>query len=93
MKIQLVSILTTQPPIMSPIQRLFTRLLPKTWAASMEAHSRSWMVRCSCGFSRSIWDLGGIRWKAVGEPRSYMKCPECHQRSWHKISRDPPATS
>jgi hypothetical protein len=76
---------------MSFIQRVFVAVLPRRWAESMEAHSRSWMVRCSCGFARSIWDLGGIRWKAVGEQRNYMRCPQCGQRSWHKVTRDPPA--
>jgi len=61
----------------------------------MEADSRSWMMRCSCGFARSIWELGGIRWKAAGQPRtfSFMKCPQCGKRSWHKLSRDVQATS
>ena len=60
----------------------------------MEAHSRSWMVRCArCGFARSVWEMGGIRWKAVGEPRSYMRCVRCGERSWHKITRAPPAAS
>jgi len=77
---------------MSFFQRLFTAILPRRWAESMEAHSRSWMVRCSCGFARSIWELGGIRWKAAGgRPRTYMKCPQCGQWSWHKVERDPPA--
>jgi len=80
---------------MSPLQKFFVRILPRTWAESMEADSRSWMMRCSCGFARSIWELGGIRWKAAGQPRtfSFMKCPQCGKRSWHKLSRDVQATS
>ena len=75
---------------MSFIQRVFVAVLPRRWAESMEAHSRSWMVRCSCGFARSIWDLGGIRWRASSQPLtfSYMKCPRCGKRSWHKLSRN-----
>ncbi len=76
---------------MSFIQRVFLGILPERWAKSMEADSRSWMVRCRCGFERSIWELGGIRWKATGDSRNYMKCPQCGQRSWHKISRYPPS--
>jgi predicted RNA-binding Zn-ribbon protein involved in translation (DUF1610 family) len=54
----------------------------------MEAHSRSWMVRCGrCGFARSIWEIGGIRWKAVGDQRTFLKCPQCGRRSWHRVTR------
>ena len=73
---------------MSFFQKLFTTIFPPQWAQSMEADSRLWMVRCSCGFARSVWDMGGIRWKAIGEPRWFMKCPECGKRSWHKVARD-----
>jgi DNA-directed RNA polymerase subunit RPC12/RpoP len=78
---------------MSFFQRLFKAILPAEWARAMEADSRSWMVRCPCGFARSVWEMGGIRWKAAGEPRVYRKCPECGQRSWHKVSRDRPPAS
>lgn len=73
---------------MSLIQKLFVAVLPRRWAESMEAHSRSWMVRCGrCGFARSIWEIGGIRWKAVGDQRTFLKCPQCGRRSWHRVTR------
>lgn len=74
---------------MSRIQSMFTAVLPRRWAESMEAESRSWKARCSCGFERSIWELGGIRWKASGQPRNYLLCPRCGMRSWHTVARDP----
>ena len=75
---------------MSYLQKFFVRILPRRWAESMEADSPSWKMRCSCGFARSIWELGGICWKAAGQPRtfSFMKCPQCGKRSWHKLFRD-----
>lgn len=76
---------------MTSIQKFFVAILPPRWAAAMEAESRSWMARCSCGFARSIWDMGGIRWGAAGQPRRYLSCPQCGQSSWHTISREPPA--
>jgi len=54
---------------MTPIQKFLTRMLPEKWAASMEEESRSWIARCPhCGSEKSVWDLGGIRWKAAGSP-------------------------
>jgi hypothetical protein len=51
----------------------------------MEADSRKWMMKCEqCSFERSFWDMGGIRWKAKGNQKNYMKCSECGERSWHQ---------
>ena len=73
---------------LSRTQRLVTRLVGPETAAAMEAHSRAWMVRClKCGHERSVWELGGIRYKAVGEQRNLMRCPVCGARSWHKMMK------
>ena len=73
---------------MTSIQKFFVAILPPRWAAAMEAESRSWIARCSCGFARSIWDMGGIRWGAAGQPRRYLSCPQCGKASWHTVSRE-----
>lgn len=71
---------------MSRTQRLITRFVPKRWAESMEADSRKWMLKCpNCQYERSIWDIGGIRWKATGNSRNYMRCPNCGQSGWHTL--------
>lgn len=77
---------------MSSFQKLFVSVLPRRWAEAMETDSRSWMVRCSCGVARSVWELGGIRYHAAGKPRWFIKCPQCGQRSWHTVSRAQPQT-
>jgi hypothetical protein len=74
---------------MSNIQKLFMAILPPTWAASMQADSRLWMVRCGCGSAISLWDIGGIRWKATGNQRTYRSCSKCGKYSWQIISREP----
>jgi hypothetical protein len=73
---------------MSRIQRVVSRLLPAAGATSMEDESREWMVRCrSCGFERSIWELGGIRWQATGKSWTWGRCPNCGTLGVHTISR------
>ncbi|MEA2511593.1 MAG: hypothetical protein QOF01_4024 [Thermomicrobiales bacterium] len=75
----------------SRFQRLIGRLVPRSWATAMEAESRDWLVRCpACGFERSIWDLGGIRWKGRGTSWTWLRCPACGKRGWHKVSRRDP---
>jgi hypothetical protein len=74
------------------LQRLVTRFVSRSWAASMEASSRAWMVRCrACGFEQSIWDLGGVRWKAAGTSHTWRRCPACGARGWHTVYRRDPA--
>jgi hypothetical protein len=72
---------------MSFIQRLFTRILPRSWAEGMEAESRRWVLRCPCGFGRSIWELGGIRWKAAGSKRILRRCARCGKTGWHTLEK------
>jgi hypothetical protein len=77
---------------MSFVQRLSKTLLPRRLSDSMEAESRQWLVRCSCGYAKSIWDWGGLRWKAAGQPRRYLKCPQCGQKSWHEVVKEKEVT-
>lgn len=75
---------------------LFARLLGPETAAAMEAESRAWLVICPhCGFSRSVWETGGTRYKASGTSRVRMRCPSCDQSGWHRIEKGPnfPTTS
>ncbi len=73
---------------LSRTQRFFTRFAGAQAAAAIEAHSRAWMVQCPhCGFERSIWDLGGIRYKAAGNPRMLARCPGCGKTGWHKVRK------
>jgi uncharacterized Zn finger protein len=71
---------------MRSLQKLVVAILPKKWAASIESESRTWIVRCSsCGLERSIWEVGGIRWKAAGTERRYLYCPKCGRSHWHTL--------
>jgi hypothetical protein len=71
---------------MSAIQRVVTTAL-FPFAASIERESREWRAVCPCGHARSIWELGGVRWLARGEPRRRLTCPACGERTWHRIQR------
>lgn len=73
---------------MSGVQKLFKTVLPNSWAESMEKESREWLIRCAeCGFEKSVWDAGGIRWKAAGNPKNKALCAKCGKLNWHSIYR------
>jgi hypothetical protein len=69
---------------------LFARLLGPEAAAAMERESRAWLVVCPhCGFSRSVWDMGGTRYKASGTSRIRVRCPGCGQAGWNRVEKGP----
>ena len=71
---------------MSLRQKLLTAIVPRRWADEMEAESCSWMLRCNdCGLERSVWEMGGVRWKAAGRPSRLMHCSQCGQITWHRL--------
>lgn len=71
---------------LSGTQKFIKLFVPSSLFASMEAESRSWMVKCSnCNHERSIWELGGIRWGAAGNPKRKQLCPNCMQMNWHTV--------
>jgi hypothetical protein len=54
----------------------------------MEAESRAWKARCEvCRSERSVWDLGGIRWKAAGNPRRRLPCGNCGRVTWQVLGK------
>lgn len=80
---------------MSWVQRLITGLLPRKWAAAIEADSRAWVMTCqTCGYETSVWDAGGIRFAAAGHPVRRFRCPNCGPTA-HRLHKrpTPPATS
>ena len=70
---------------MSFMQRLLIGWLPKPWQADVIADSQRWRAICPCGCDRSIWELGGIRYRAAGNPRKLLRCPQSHKLTWHQV--------
>jgi hypothetical protein len=68
------------------IRRFFQSVLPENAKQDMEKESRKWFIKCSnCKFEKSVWESGGIRWKAAGTPRKMMLCSNCGQLTLHVI--------
>lgn len=72
---------------MSRFQRLIKMIFPQKWFEAAEAESRRWMIRCKCGAGQSVWDAGGVRWKASGRTWAFRRCPTCGNRSWHALEK------
>lgn len=75
---------------MSLLRRLILAVVSRERAASMEAESRRWMLQCSeCGQERSVWDLGGLRYGASGNPSYAARCLQCGKRTTHRVELRP----
>ena len=73
---------------MGLLRKLILSVVSDKMAAAMEADSRAWILTCpACGYEISIWDLGGIRYKATGNQRTFMKCLKCGKRVWHRTAK------
>lgn len=74
---------------MGLLQKLVVRCLPNRWATAIEAESRRWVMTCStCGHETSVWEAGGVRWKAAGNPVRRHACPNCGPTA-HKLHKRP----
>jgi hypothetical protein len=73
---------------MGKLQELLATLLPDAWAASMENESRAWRMKCPCGAETSIWEMGGVRWKASGKPKRVGTCGKCGRQFIGEVYRD-----
>lgn len=69
------------------LQRGLRRILPARAFDAIEAGTRQWWIECSCGSRRDLWEAGGIRYKAVGEPRMWGRCPNCEKATWQRVHR------
>jgi len=73
---------------MTLLQKILLAFLPVGKRAEAEAESRRWQMTCAaCGHARSVWDLGGLRWKAAGNPAAIRKCPACGTTGKHMLQK------
>ncbi len=66
-------------------RHFIVRFFPR-FAERCEAESREWLIQCpNCGHEVSVWDAGGIRYKARGTVYRYGKCSRCNERHMLKV--------
>ncbi|MCC6985512.1 MAG: hypothetical protein IT309_03710 [Anaerolineales bacterium] len=68
------------------LQKFIKMFVSEATFAAMETESRAWKVKCeNCNHECSIWELGGIRYKAAGSKKLLRPCANCGQRGWHSV--------
>ena len=81
---------------LSGTQRTFRRRASPELFAAMQRESRLWKMECPhCrADTTDVWEMGGIRYRAAGEPKRKAVCPRCHRSEWmriHWVGGDPEA--
>lgn len=72
---------------MSITQNIAKHLLSDRLYESLRGESQTWVMRCPCGAETSVWDMGGVRWKAAGEPQRMGTCRTCQRSFWGQVYR------
>ena len=72
---------------MTAEHRFLRFILPDRAFAAVKAGTKQWLAECPCGHKRDVWDSGGVRYKAFGEPRDLARCPACGKMTWHRIRK------
>ncbi|HYD13429.1 MAG TPA: hypothetical protein VEC11_11345 [Allosphingosinicella sp.] len=72
---------------LSGMQRMLRRHTSPELFAAMQRESRLWKTECPhCQTDTTdIWEIGGVRYKALGEPRNRIRCPRCNQNRWMRV--------
>lgn len=66
---------------------LLAKMLPASLMAQIEEESKSWYFKCSCGHEFDIWSMGGIRFKATGQPKRLVTCPGCGKTDFLTLNK------
>lgn len=66
---------------------MLRRVLPRRAFEAVRAGTKQWLMACPCGHRRDLWDTGGIRFLAAGEPRRLVRCPACGRLTAHVVRR------
>jgi hypothetical protein len=73
---------------MGLLRSLILTVAPGRLRRAMEAESRSWVARCPCGAETSVWQMGGIRYGAAGNPRRLLRCGSCRRTFFGTLEYD-----
>ncbi|MDH3759351.1 MAG: hypothetical protein OEU50_00125 [Gammaproteobacteria bacterium] len=66
--------------------RTLIRTLFPAFMERVEAESKTWFMQCrKCGSEISVWDYGGMRYRALGTVYRLGRCRECQKVSMLRV--------
>ena len=70
---------------MSLIQKIIKFFVSARTFSKIKLESEEWYFKCDCGNEFSVWDTGGIRYKAKGNPLKAARCTKCNKIAVRKL--------
>jgi Zn finger protein HypA/HybF involved in hydrogenase expression len=58
-------------------QKVLKWLTSETTFEKFRLESMRYKFDCTCGKTSDIWEIGGVRYKATANKRTWIKCPGC----------------
>lgn len=73
---------------MKALQSIVRYIVSDRVFEEMKAETEEWFLEClTCGFKRSVWEAGGIKYKAtVRRKLTIGICPECNRWRWFRVA-------
>lgn len=70
------------------LRDIMMKFMSPKMRAEAEVESRKWQATCPrCQSVNSVWEMGGIRYKAAGRPIRLVRCPNCGKISPHQFEK------
>jgi phage FluMu protein Com len=70
------------------LRDIILKFMPPKMRAAAEADSRKWVATCPrCQKLNSIWDIGGIRYRAAGVKSSLARCAHCGKTNFMRFEK------
>lgn len=67
---------------------LILRFMSPRMRAEAEADSRKWIATCPrCQQTNSIWEVGGLRSRAIGNPAKMVRCAHCGKTNFMRFEK------
>ena len=76
---------------MNRLQKIILSLFSPQKITEIQDESQRWHMICPrCGWKISVWDAGGIRWKATSyRKKTRGRCGGCGQSVWFAVESIP----
>ena len=70
-----------------PAKHKFLKLiLPESTFEALKTETKQWLIECTCGHKRDLWDSGGVQ-GGRSKQKTSMECPNCGKITWHTKRR------
>jgi hypothetical protein len=72
---------------MSIIQKILKAAFSEKFFQKIKKESQNWIIECKCGYSKSMWEAGGVRFCATPAKKIWGRCPMCKKFGFFRVTK------